>query len=49
MKVESERESTGRKRQREGKCVLPLLKASRVKVCHLTGLMHHNHLKMIWV
>lgn len=25
------------------------LKTLRGKLCHLTGLMHHNHLKMIWV
>lgn len=49
MKMEWERERAGRKKQREGKSVLTLLKPSRGKVCHLTGLMHHNHLKIIWV
>ena len=44
-KMEWERESAGGKRQREGKSVPTLLKPSRGKVCYLTGLMHHNHLK----
>lgn len=49
------REGGERKRRREGKWVLILsgtywvLKPLRGKLCHLTELMYHNHLKMIWV